>query len=1139
MQLNEAQRQAVAEFERDLLVLAGAGTGKTRVLTEKYLCLVQGERIDPRRIVAITFTQKAALEMRSRIRAAMDEQIESSTGNDMRNFWRQRRSALDEAYIGTFHGLCGAIIREFPLISGVLPGKNILGEGEERILLSEAAEKACVKMAHEGELEDREEFFRAALGFGLAFFLEQLRDIYPKIRESGQPVSTWFTDQYAPEPSLSDPVTLLRQSIEEILQSEARRESTTRSRELLNEVESRLNEILPDRHGDFSDFVEKIRIIKGLFPKNLSKALRPYIDEVHLTADAALADRSRNEFYGWTSCVRRYLEQLAEAYDEEKSAQNALDFADLQIKARDLLRDQPDIRSVLQKRYDYFMVDEFQDTNLLQLEVVDYLVGEGHTRGRLFVVGDAKQSIYRFRGAQVEVVRKLEDKLAKRNGLVLPLVENYRCHPGVIDTINQVADSIFASDSLTYQPLIAGRPDDATPISRVHLIMAEAESDRRAEAEKLADHLYNLVNVESPLVGAEDRKRPICYGDMAILFRAMTHAEEYTSALERRGIPFIQGSGSGYYGLQEVQDQLNLVRLVQNSRDAISLLALLRSPYVGFSDADLYWMAKERNDLLETFYLCEDPPIGCDDYVWSRVKRFRKFLQTMQYNRSVITVSEIIRTALKELGYQQVIMAFPGAERKLANLDKLLHKADAFAALAGRYSIGQFLEYIGNLVAYQTKEPEANLEGEGSDAVRILTIHSSKGLEFPLVVLVDLERKLSHPERSSILYHPEYGLAFKIPDGAGGYVDPPLRDEIKERNAVEEKAELKRLLYVAMTRAKDYLVLSGIGDDMGEESSIPTWAGWLRSVLPKEATNGEESAMGGHPIRLIRTPFTQPIQQAEFLEQPLIGEPAEREIAAGLEPEIVEAALPREMTTKRRRIAVTSLMTYLECPRQYYLLYKLGLEVESKREGEGNPEGALIGRIVHGLCALEDPKPAWVEERINRGILGIPLERRERAEAAIRRLWSAYTRSYYPKLSGQVYSEFPFALALGVHHRLHGIIDRMIDTDRGVLITDFKTNRISESDDLDRLAEHYRPQLMTYALAVHSIFKQIPQIELYFLDAEKVLTFKIDETSILRWKDQISSAADALFEGRDAGDFLPAHECGKCPQRKWCPDHKA
>lgn len=1134
MRLNNYQQKAVDEFDHDLLLLAGAGTGKTRVLTEKYLRLIIDKGFEPKRIVAITFTQKAALEMRGRISEAMNQRYKEALNLSEKNFWERHLKSLEDAYIGTFHGLCGNILRENPNSTGFISGKRILSEGEERILISSAAENACTYASHHGSPEERELFLNAVIKFGLHFFLDQLRSCFSKIRESGLPVSEWVQcSDFAFPVSNQDLLKKLHEAIAELLNSDARKKATENSRRLLQELDENIDQLLPKTTDTFLECTSKLRRLKTYVPKTMGRDLRPYIDEVHDVMERFLSEKSHLEFQKWAECFSRYFQILTDTYNEEKRLQNALDFTDLQLNARDLLRDNPQLREEIQKRYDYFLVDEFQDTNLLQLEIIRLLVGNTHANGRLFVVGDAKQSIYRFRGAQVQVVKDLEDELMERNGQVLPLVENYRCHPAIIDLINHISGYTFQDDEIQYQELVASRSDDFSDVPRMRLLTGI--SSREEEAEKLADYIHYLVEEEQPPVNlGEGKNRKLCYGDIALLFRAMTHIETYTAAFEKRRIPFTLSSGSGYYGLQEVQDQLNLIRLVHNSRDGIALLAVLRSPYGGLSDADLFWLAQDQNDLVKTFYDQNKKPTQLSDTSWQRVLKLRQWIVEQQLNRSFLTVSEIIRQALNDLGYLHVLAAFPGAERSLANIDKLLHKADSFAEVNGRYGIGQFIDYVGNMVAFQEREGEANLESEGSNAVQLMTIHASKGLEFPLVVLTDLERKMIQPERSSIIYHPQIGLGFKVPDGSGYMYETPVRNRIKEMNQSEERSELRRLLYVALTRARDYLVLSGISEESSSEKE-KSWGDWIRASFPADAWQHESFQLAGREVRIIKEiPIavqTTAEQQDNWWE---LIHPYD-EIAATVGKESLLAV----QEIKPQNISVTSLLGFLECPRNYYLVYRMGLksgmESENYEGEEGTAFGVLIGRIVHALCALNLREPTAIKQRIVRGLSGISNNEREVTENTIYKLFEAYRQSSYHDVSSKSYSEYPFTISIDSSHRIHGIIDRLVLMEDGIQLVDFKTNRIYNAEQLKKLVDHYKPQILTYAYAVRKIFKIIPKSDLFFLDNGSHHYFCFTEEELDDWGRVLNEAMIKIGQGSNIEDFPVTANCSECSRRPWCP----
>lgn len=1135
MKMNKQQLDAVQEMKCDLLVTAGAGTGKTRVLTEKYLLLVEQEGMDPREIVAITFTQKAAFEMRTRVRQTMATRAAADGAQS--GYWQSRQEALESAYIGTFHGFCQGLIREFPLISGIAPNLRILSAGEEQILLTAAAERAVARNAREGSLEEREAYWQVVMEHGMQFFLRHLRELLPKLRESGKTSDDWVKLAAGNVELGNDPTSRLKTAVMDLLNFEGSAKLSERAQTLFAEAKAGLAQLFPAPDGELSESARRLERLKQLFPKNLGKNVRDLVEEVHIEIEKGLEYLADREFSRCLPTVGRFLSILAEEYDRAKELQGALDFADLQIRARNLLRDSPEVRSFCQEHYAYFMVDEFQDTNRLQLEIVQLLAGTGQGRGRLFVVGDPKQSIYRFRGAQVEVVQTLGDELMSGNGRILPLQENYRCHPAVIDGINAIFEPLFQNDPITYQPLIAGLSGGSAEAELPRLqVLTVSEDNRAIEAEQLAMYLRNAFAGEVCLVNADGEKRPIRPGDVVILLRAMTHVADYEAALRRWKIPYVLSGGAGYYGLQEVQDQLNLIRLVRNSEDSLSLLALLRSPYAGLSDEELYWLAQAKGGLLEGFYHLKTRPEGVEEAAWERMLALRRVVKELLEGRSFLTVSEMLQYALDELKYDETLCALPYAERSLANLEKLLHKADEFALIGGHYGLGDFLDFIGDLISVEEREGEAKLETAEADAVQIMTVHAAKGLEFPLVVLADMERGFNKRDNSSILYHNDCGFVFKVPHGQGGSVEPSLWKRIREQNRLEEISELKRLFYVALTRAKEYLVFSGVNENAEAGEDDGSWADWLRRRLPENWQEQDCVILGQRPAAIYRGGAGEDLN----ISPDLLDSGAQ--IAAATEISAAPLPPPGLSNERRLRFSVTPLLDYVDCPRYYYWRYRLGVESQQATGDEGfaagdSGHGALIGQIVHGLCAMNMPDQTVVEQYIRKNLSQLPEQDRAALQIVVWRMWEKYRQSSYAKTMGKVCSEYPFTVPLGENAYLHGIIDRLIfdgNDPQKVRLVDFKTNRIDRSK-LARTAAGYRPQLLSYSLAVQKMFGVLPErVELFFLNIGEVWQEPITGDDVAKWEVCLTHAVKQLAGALGPQDFAPTRHCATCLNNRWC-----
>ena len=360
---------------------------------------MEQEGLDPREIVAITFTQKAAYEMKTRVRQAMTERMLAAEG-ERRGYWQSRLEALESAYIGTFHGFCQALLREFPLVSGVVPNLRILSEGEEQILLAAAAERAATRAAREGTPDEKEAYWRMVIDHGIPFFLRQLKIFFPKLRESGRTLPDWARTTMENTVLGEAPVERLRSAVLDLLNYADRKRLTERTKAVLAEAETQLAELFPDPAEETAEAVRRLNRLQAMFPRTLGKSIREYLEGIHLAIDAVLEYFANKEFLWRIPVTVRFLNLLAEEYRRAKELQGALDFTDLQIRpviSCGASGDPP----FVPERYAYFMVDEFQDTNHLQLSLSVCCPAKSGWAGPFVCGGRPKQSIYRFRGPRL------------------------------------------------------------------------------------------------------------------------------------------------------------------------------------------------------------------------------------------------------------------------------------------------------------------------------------------------------------------------------------------------------------------------------------------------------------------------------------------------------------------------------------------------------------------------------------------------------------------------------------------------------------------------------------------------------------------------------------------------------------------
>jgi ATP-dependent helicase/nuclease subunit A len=520
---------------------------------------------------------------------------------------------------------------------------------------------------------------------------------------------------------------------------------------------------------------------------------------------------------------------VADEYQRRKLREGKLDFDDLLSRAHALVTSPENdaLRKRISDELRLVLVDEFQDTDRLQVDLVRALCGDIDD-GKLFFVGDMNQSIYRFRGAQPDVFRDLRQQVPEPGRL--PLSMNFRSQPAVLNFVNALFAGTFGDE---YQPLTANRPQvTAEPaIEFLWTITPDKKSRaggstkaaREQEARRIAQRLKQLTLTEEPIIAdaaAKGGKRGVKPGDVAILFRALSDVALYENALREYELDYYLVGGHAYYSQQEIYDVLNLLRAVASGADEISLAGVLRSPFFSLSDEALYWLAEAGKRSLNDGLFAESLPneLAADERL--KVAAARETLAYLRSCKDSLPIARLLQEALARTGYDAALLSEFLGERKLANLNKLLEQARA-ADSGNVLNLDGFIAQLAEFVVREPKEALAATLSESADVVRLMTIHHAKGLEFPLVVVPDIDRKADGRSVSAAL-----------DDDLGPVVKPPNDEESDTKTttgitlyrSLERRAEAderKRLFYVAATRAADYLILSSslVGYDADELDS--------------------------------------------------------------------------------------------------------------------------------------------------------------------------------------------------------------------------------------------------------------------------------------------------------------------------------
>ena len=679
------------------------------------------------------------------------------------------------------------MLRAYPAAAGVDPRFRVLDESQASVLRAEAFGVALAEFCS-GEHPERVKLLAT---YGAGGLRRMLGGVAATLRAAGRPLELGLQE----EPDLDKRMAELRAAATRALAETDGEPGTDEARVIL----ARAVQLLDGKpHVDLLLDLSEIAV-KGRGRERFAayEDLRLALEQTALNV-AAVRDRD---------LLQELLELFDAAYQRAKDAESALDFEDLQLRARDLLSHDEAVRGSERLRFRSIMVDEFQDTNRLQCEIVDQFDPE-----ELFFVGDEFQSIYRFRHADVEVFR---ERRAGSEG-VLPLRANYRSRPELLDVVNE----LFAADfGEGYEPLVAaGRFPDPAKGPAVELLVNDKRSYkdtgsdwRRGEARAAARRVRELCDAGEATPG-----------EIVFLFAAGTDAEVFEEELRAVGLPTYRAAGRGYFAQQQVLDVLAYLRLLHNRYDDEALAAVLASPLVGVSNDALVLLrrAASRRPLFAGLERELPQSLSARDE-----QLFRAFRQ--RYNRLVALsatagLERLIDQIVSEHDYDLAVLAQHDGRRRYANLRKLGRLARSYEALRGR-DVEGFVRFVFDRQASGAHEAEAFAEEEGGDAVRLLTIHAAKGLEFRVVVVADAGRDRPPSRGEEIICRPDGLFGFKVLNPATGKRRGAFDYEaVRLAEQAAEEAERLRLYYVAMTRAIDRLLVSGsIDPSRAQEARTP------------------------------------------------------------------------------------------------------------------------------------------------------------------------------------------------------------------------------------------------------------------------------------------------------------------------------
>jgi len=802
-----ARRRVTSDLDTTFLVEAGAGTGKTTVLVQRLLALVRKGRGRLERVAAITFTEKAAAELRMRLRAENDAVLANPLSGDERNNLQAARLQVERAQISTVHAFCAALLRERPVEARVDPGFTVLDQLAARLLRVEVWQEWLAQ-----EMDRSPDILKQALRLGLTLtHMETLRDFVVEQRDCLH---------LAPE--------VVASSVAEfraLLVPALARLSTLRAA-CINDADRALAQIaaLASLVPDDEDPRQWYRLLLRELSIN-SKAgtkanwqpatvldevrtLLKHISETHAHIRSAW-------FHNLTLGLVHWLGGYLRAYEDKKRERSSLDFTDLLLRTRDLLRHNLEVRRYFHSRFDYLLVDEFQDTDPLQAEVVFFLAEQEPRAtdwttvalrpGRLFLVGDPQQSIYRFRRADLEVYTQVRTAI-ERQGEVLSLSANFRTRAPIINWINETFDRVFANgetDQPPYRPLSATRQEETgrevvfLPVAR-DLVSDQPSREelRHAEAKTVAAFLKQSVSYAGLAIWGD---RVVQYRDIAVLFRTHQAMAAYEEALQSVGVPYRVYGGRRYASRQEVEELRALLRAIDSPSDSVALVATLRSSLFGFTDEELgLWVSiGGKLDYME-------PAVPAPSSVSHRFLAAFTLLRDLHVRRTQVNPVTLLYEIYDRTHLLPLFALRPQGAQRVANLLKLIDTARTLSirGLDTLTALTRFLEQQ----EYIAEEGEPPITEDQDDALHLFTIHKAKGLEFSVVVLADVVFNSGRSSRSGIIERVEGTLELRAGPRTLTCTTQGWQ-KAEEREQARDAAEERRLWYVAAARVRDHLII--------------------------------------------------------------------------------------------------------------------------------------------------------------------------------------------------------------------------------------------------------------------------------------------------------------------------------------------
>lgn len=1185
------QKKVIGLRGCNILVSAAAGSGKTAVLVERIITMLTAKEhpVNVDELLIVTFTEAAAAEMKERIRRAIEKELSFHPEDE--HLMRQA-TLIHNAQITTIHSFCLSVIRDYFHVIDLDPGFRIGEEGELKLLRHDVLGELLEDKYEEGE----QEFLDFVTAYGTGRDDRKVEELILKIYEfsrSYPDAEGWLAscvDAYraaSPEEFeesslaglirentrryLEDACSLTEQGLKICMEPDgpaAYETALLSDRQMIGEL------LAAETFGELS---EKMRCVtwaklSANRDKTVSEEKISFVKAARDTVKGLVSDVSSQYFYedmdgiledlAFCKPKMRMLVSLtaefAQRFEEKKRERDLIDFSDMEQYALRILTERREgefVPSAVAREYQQqfleIMIDEYQDSNFLQEAILTSISGVSQGRYNIFMVGDVKQSIYRFRLSRPELFMEKFDTYSLEEGdrQRIDLHKNFRSRREVLESANYIFRQIMTKPlgGIAYDgkaALYAGADyserenaeekgeESKSSVTEVLVIDSNLEgepedtvTERELEARAIAGRIRELMRGFQVVDKETGKFRPVRYSDIVILTRSVKgFADVFTEVLTREGIPAYAGTREGYFKTQEIGVLLDYLRILDNAYQDIPLAAVLASPFGGLSEQEMAVIksAYEETSFHRAVFAYREE--GEDAALRGKLEKCLGQMEKIRRQVPYTPLQELLRKIFADTGYGEFVSSMPGGQQRQANLEMLLEKAKAFESTSYR-GLFHFVRYIEQLQKYDVDYGEAALEDEQSDTVRVMTIHKSKGLEFPVVFVSGLGKRFNMQDaRNSVVLHAGLGVGLDAVDTVRRTKSPSIvKKVIQKEETLDAMGEELRVLYVALTRAKEKLILTGTISNLIKKMEN---YGMVRNQEAEQLSFGRISKASTYWDWLLpalsRLKPEVPVRMRMLTFEDIVKEEVEEETTGRITKAMLKAWDADRVYDGEVREHLERQFDYCypyagsqmqklkftvsELKKRVHFLETFGENADEESsygeimyeepevvplipkflQGEAELTGASRGTAYHRILELLDFRKEYTEEMLETDIEGFRKEGKISGEMAnaIRPAdllgflsCTAGKRMRECALKGTLRKEQPFVLGVdareiypkeqeGEEILVQGIIDVYFEEPDGLVVLDYKTDRVKDAGELKG---RYHAQLDYYARALERL----------------------------------------------------------------------